>query len=144
LRQRFANKIANRSANRDKRWRSQFLVRPERLSTRSHIKDFAKLDDIRFELALLRLLKADCGYGGEGLEKLEAELKATNFLLWNVENELREHEVRGDFGADFVSLARQIYKTNDQRADLKNKINALFSTQIRCTRRDNVRSRHGG
>jgi hypothetical protein len=104
----------------------------------------AKLDDIRSELALLRQLKADCGCGAEGLAKLEAELKATNFLLWNVENELREHEARGDFGADFVSLARQVYKTNDQRADLKKKINGLFNTQIRCTRRDNVHSCHGG
>jgi hypothetical protein len=78
----------------------------------------------------LRQLNADCGYGGERLTKLEAELKATNFLLWNVENELREHEARGGFGTDFVSLARQVYKTNDQRVDLKNKINALFNTAI--------------
>ncbi|MGA9488076.1 MAG: DUF6165 family protein, partial [Methylocella sp.] len=75
-------------------------------------------------------LKADCGYGGERLRKLEAELKATNCALWNVEDALREHEARGDFAASFVSLARQVYKTNDQRAALKKKINALFNSVI--------------
>ena len=96
----------------------------------THLKESAKLDNIRFELALLRQLKADCGYGGEKFTKLEVELKAANFLLWNVENGLREREARGDFGAGFVSLARQVYKTNDQRADLKKKISALFNSVI--------------
>ena len=95
-----------------------------------HINDSVKLDNIRFELALLRQLKADCGYGGERLTKLEAELKAANCFLWNVEDALREHEAKGDFAASFVSLARQVYKTNDQRANLKKKINALFNSVI--------------
>jgi hypothetical protein len=94
------------------------------------IKESAKLDNIQFELALLRQLKADCGYGGEPLAKLEAELKAANLLLWNVENGLREHEARGDFGAGFVSLARQIYKTRDQRTALKEKLDTLLNTVI--------------
>jgi hypothetical protein len=51
-------------------------------------------------------------------------------VLWNVEDALREHEARGDFAASFVSLARQVYKTNDQRAALKKKINALFHSVI--------------
>jgi hypothetical protein len=96
----------------------------------SHVKEATKLDNIRLELGLLRQLKADCGYGGERLTKLEVELKATNCVLWNVEDALREHEARGDFAAGFVSLARQVYKTNDQRAALKKKINALFNSVI--------------
>ena len=96
----------------------------------SHVKEATKLDNIRLELGLLRQLKADCGYGGERLTKLEAELKATNCVLWNVEDALREHKARGDFAASFVSLARQVYKTNDQRAALKKKINALFNSVI--------------
>jgi len=78
----------------------------------------------------LRQLKTKSGYGSERLAKLEAELKAANRLLWNVEDSLREHESRGDFGAGFVSLARQVYKTNDQRAALKKKINALLYSII--------------
>ena len=93
----------------------------------SYIKEAAKLDNIRLELTLLRQLKTKSGYGSERLAKLEAELKAANRLLWNVEDSLREHESRGDFGAGFVSLARQVYKTNDQRAALKKKINALLN-----------------
>ena len=96
----------------------------------SYIKEAAKLDNIRLELTLLRQLKTKCGYRGERLAKIEAELKAANSLLWNVEDSLREHEARGDFGFGFVSLARQVYKTNDQRAVLKKKINTLFNSII--------------
>jgi hypothetical protein len=39
-------------------------------------------------------------------------------------------EAGEDFGAAFVSLARQVYKTNDRRAALKKKINLLFNSVI--------------
>ena len=67
---------------------------------------------------------------GEQLKQLEAELKAANYLLWNAEDSLREHEKRGDFGSGFVALARQVYKTNDLRAGLKRKINILLNSVI--------------
>lgn len=95
-----------------------------------HIKEQAKLGNIRFELALLRQLRAESAYTGEQLAKLEAELKAANSLLWNVEEALREHEMRGDFGDAFISLARQVYMTNDKRAQVKKKINELFGSAI--------------
>ena len=96
----------------------------------NYIREAAKLDNIRVELGLLRRLKSDCGYAGERLVKLEAELKAANCSLWKIEDALREHEAKGDFGADFIALARQVYKTNDQRAELKKKINILFNSII--------------
>jgi hypothetical protein len=51
-------------------------------------------------------------------------------VLWNIENALRGHESREDFGAAFVSLARQVYRTNDRRATLKKNINLLFNSII--------------
>jgi tetratricopeptide (TPR) repeat protein len=96
----------------------------------NRIKEAARLDNVRFELKLLRQLKTECGYGGERLAKLEAELKAANKLLWNVEDALREHEARSEFGAGFVSLARKVYTTNDQRAIAKKKINDLFNSIV--------------
>ncbi len=62
--------------------------------------------------------------------KLETEVKAANCLLWNVEDALRELEGKGDFGARFVSLARQVYKTNDHRAEVKKKINELLNSKV--------------
>jgi len=94
------------------------------------ITEPAKLANIRFELAMLRQLRIECGYEDERLVQIEAELKAANGLLWNVEDALREHEARGDFGDRFVSLARQVYTTNDQRAGLKKKINSFFNSII--------------
>ncbi len=96
----------------------------------SHIGEAANLENIRRELALLRMLKSECGLGGARLAKLQAELKSMNGVLWNIENALRGHESREDFGAGFVSLARQVYKTNDRRAALKKKINLLFNSMI--------------
>ena len=96
----------------------------------SYIGEAAKLENIRRELTLLRTLKSECGLGGARLAELQAELKSMNGVLWNIENALRGHEAREDFGAAFVSLARQVYKTNDRRAMLKRKINLLFNSEI--------------
>jgi hypothetical protein len=63
------------------------------------IAEPAKLANIQFELAMLRQLRTEYGYGSKPLIKIEADLKAANYLLWKVEDALREHEVRADFGA---------------------------------------------
>lgn len=47
------------------------------------------------------------------------ELVAVNGRLWEVEDALRAHEARADFGPDFVSLAREVYRLNDRRAAAK-------------------------
>jgi tetratricopeptide (TPR) repeat protein len=96
----------------------------------SHVADRAKLDHIRRELELLRKLKIKAGFGGAQLAELEGELKSANAYLWNVEDALRDHEARTDFSESFISLARQVYKTNDRRAGLKKKINLLFNSAI--------------
>ncbi|MCA9494120.1 MAG: hypothetical protein KC621_29535 [Myxococcales bacterium] len=46
-------------------------------------------------------------------------LLEVNGALWDVEDALRAHEERQDFGARFVELARAVYRLNDQRAELK-------------------------
>ncbi|HTV32396.1 MAG TPA: DUF6165 family protein [Methylocella sp.] len=89
-----------------------------------------KLAHIRHELALLNKLKAECGFGGGGLAALESELRSVNGFLWEVEDALRGHEARRDFGAAFVEFARQVYKTNDRRAALKKEINLLCHSAI--------------
>lgn len=57
------------------------------------------------------------------------ELKSLNEQLWDIEDEIRDCEREGDFGPRFIELARAVYKTNDQRAAVKRRINeALRST----------------
>ncbi len=95
-----------------------------------HLTNMEQLDNVRYELSLLRLLKVKHGLVGSALDRLEAELKNTNVKLWDIEDALRLHEAKEDFGADFVELARQVYQTNDRRAALKKAINILFKSSI--------------
>ena len=61
---------------------------------------------------------------------LAAELKAVNERLWEVEDGLRRHEAHGDFGAEFVTLARAVYRNNDRRSALKRRIDELLGAAI--------------
>ena len=58
------------------------------------------------------------------------ELRTVNAALWDIEDEIREHEARGDFGARFVELARGVYRNNDLRSRVKQRINAAFGSDI--------------
>ena len=55
----------------------------------SRVDDALKLRNIRFELALLRKLKGEAGLADSKLNRIEAELKHANQILWNVEDALR-------------------------------------------------------
>lgn len=96
----------------------------------AHLKDEAMLANVRYELGLLRRLKVKCGLSGARLNELETELRSVNGLLFEVENALRSHEAKSDFGDRFINLARQVYKTNDKRAALKKEIDLLCKSAI--------------
>ena len=51
------------------------------------------------------------------------QLLTVNSLLWDIEDALRELEKLWKFDDEFISLARQVYITNDKRAEIKRKIN---------------------
>lgn len=64
------------------------------------------------------------------LDGHRAELKRLNEALWDVENALRACEAAGDFGSDFVALARSVYRTNDARARTKKAIDQLYDSEL--------------
>lgn len=64
------------------------------------------------------------------ITQMRAELKALNEKLWEIEDAIRDCEREGDFGDRFVELARGVYKTNDQRAALKRRINEALGSKI--------------
>lgn len=64
------------------------------------------------------------------LVELTDELAAVNRQLWRIEDEIRDCEREGDFGPRFVELARDVYRTNDRRANLKRQINDLLGARI--------------
>lgn len=62
--------------------------------------------------------------------ELKSRLDAINRDLWDIENSLRQEESEGDFGPAFVSLARLVYKKNDERAALKREINRILQSEL--------------
>lgn len=59
-----------------------------------------------------------------------AELARVNGALWAVEDELRDHEARQDFGEHFVERARSVYHLNDERAALKRALNLRLGSDL--------------
>jgi len=94
------------------------------------VPDPSKLFNVRRELALLSDLRWSRGISGTHIDSLTAELKRTNCALWEIEEAIRQCERMGDFGPDFVALARRVYQENDKRAALKRDINVLFGSAI--------------
>ena len=58
------------------------------------------------------------------------ELKTTNEILWNVEDNIRDKERRKEFDEEFIALARNVYITNSERSQLKNKINSKLNSEL--------------
>ncbi len=59
-----------------------------------------------------------------------AELKAVNEALWEIEDRIRLKEKAAEFDADFIALARSVYRTNDRRAEIKRVLNELLGSAI--------------
>lgn len=64
------------------------------------------------------------------LAELSEELKAANEVLWQAEEDLRNHERRQSFGRQFIDVARTVYITNDRRSDLKRQIDQLLGSSL--------------
>ena len=54
--------------------------------------------------------------------QLWEQLRHVNGELWQVEEQIRACDRRGDFSHTFVALAQQVYRLNDRRAALKRRI----------------------
>ena len=65
------------------------------------------------------------------LETLTKELENVNLKLWNIEDKKRELEKKQEFGKKFIELARNVYKSNDERAKIKLKINEALGSNIK-------------
>jgi hypothetical protein len=95
-------------------------VRAERLP------DPAEVARVREELGRLEAVREECVPPSEELARLAAALKAAHEGLWEEEGALRRRERAGEFGEGFVDLARSVYRRNDERAALRERVNALL------------------
>lgn len=93
------------------------------------IEDEVKLDNIKKEYKYLMGVLHPVEEL-EGTKLLYEFLYKVNSSLWVVEDKLRELESKNDFGSDFIELARSVYKLNDERAELKKRINVLYNSEF--------------
>jgi tetratricopeptide (TPR) repeat protein len=82
------------------------------------------------ELDALQAMRNEAGCDTPSILAVERELKAVNAALWDIEDEIRREDARGEFGSRFIELARAVYVTNDRRAALKRQINTLCNSAI--------------
>ncbi|HYH20490.1 MAG TPA: DUF6165 family protein [Azospirillum sp.] len=95
------------------------------------IADAGKRANVLRELAELCGVRDASGADLTAVAGAVAGLRVVNETLWEVEDAIRRHEQRHDFGPAFVALARRVYITNDERARLKRAVNdALGSTLV--------------
>ncbi len=66
----------------------------------------------------------------EGINRLYEDLIGVNTQLWDVEDDIRKLEQKKQFDDKFIELARAVYHLNDQRFNIKNKINVLTDSDI--------------
>lgn len=88
------------------------------------------LANVRRELAVLLEALAEMADPPPGLAPLRSALGAVNRRLWDIEDNIREKEASQSFDADFIELARAVYRSNDERSRIKREINELLRSDI--------------
>ena len=89
-----------------------------------------QLQNVKTELTALTQAWSTHVTSNAALDALLETLRSVNERLWNIEDDIRQHEAAQDFGATFVALARSVYIENDHRARLKREINELTGSRI--------------
>lgn len=94
------------------------------------IEDTVKRANVMTELATMTASRDAALPASPALSELTSALKAVNETLWQIEDDIRECDRAGEFGERFTSLARAVYRVNDQRAGLKREINILLGSRL--------------
>ena len=95
-----------------------------------NIADATKRANVQVEHDLLSKVANEGIPKSDEITVLNAALLSVNKELWDIEDDIRDCERAGDFGDEFIRLARAVYVTNDKRADLKKQINIALGSEI--------------
>ena len=90
------------------------------------IKDSGKLKYVDKEIVYLKQFTDTYNID----KALYNQLKDINLKLWDIEDKLRIKECNTDFDEEFIELARSVYFVNDERSEVKKKINVVFNSDI--------------
>ncbi|HED32661.1 MAG TPA: hypothetical protein ENJ08_00395, partial [Gammaproteobacteria bacterium] len=82
------------------------------------IESAEKKTNVNNELRMLNKIWADTAAEDSEISTLRNELKSVNENLWDIEDDIRDEERERRFTERFIELARSVYVTNDQRANI--------------------------
>ena len=94
------------------------------------IKDSHKLKIIDKELLSLKKTSNENIPDKSKIKDLIITLKEINLKLWDIEENKRKAEKDKKFDDAFIQLSRDVYKSNDERAKIKLKINKTLGSNI--------------
>jgi translation initiation factor 2B subunit (eIF-2B alpha/beta/delta family) len=98
---------------------------------KTKISNKEKLNDIEKELLSLKETVKKYIPNQTSISKYINDLKDINLKLWDIEDGKRAAEKNKDFGENFIELARNVYKFNDERAKIKLAINTSLGSNIK-------------
>ena len=90
----------------------------------------SKLKNINNELSLLNEIYKNNFKNNKKLLLYEKKLIKINKKLWDIEDEIRFLESKKNFNQQFIDLARAVYINNDERSEIKKKINKLTGSRL--------------
>ena len=96
----------------------------------THIKSPTALTNINKELSYLNEIVENSTGVTELISDLKQQLLDVNKRLWQVEDDIRDKELKQDFDIGFIELARRVYRLNDERAKLKKSINQVLNSEL--------------
>lgn len=94
------------------------------------IESAEKKTNVKNELSMLTKVWSDAVTEDTEIAAMHSELKKINEALWDIEDDIRDEERAKRFSDKFIELARSVYVTNDQRADVKKRINVHLKSDI--------------
>jgi hypothetical protein len=94
---------------------------------KNNITDLAKLENVKKEyLYLHEIVFAELNIQYEDFQ----QLVFINDKLWTIEDSIRDKERLREFDDEFIFLARNVYKINDERAQVKKNINIKYGSKF--------------
>ena len=96
----------------------------------THIKPPIASANINKELSYLNEIVENSAGVAEVISDLKQQLLDVNKRLWQVEDDIRDKELKQDFDIGFIELARRVYRLNDERAKLKKSINQVLNSEL--------------
>jgi len=87
-----------------------------------------KLAHVEKELGLLENILSKNNFNFKDI--LFMKLKDINTDLWEIEDAIRNKEIKKQFDEEFINLARSIYIKNDKRSIIKREINLKYNSEL--------------